>query len=54
MSTANRIHDIVYNHPTGDVETYFKYLDDMISVNSGNHDYRILSHDSYAISVPVP
>ena len=54
MSTANRIHDIVYNHPTGDVEGYFKYMDEMISVNSGNHDYRILSHDSYSISVPVP
>ena len=54
MATSRRIQDIVYNHPTGDVEGYFKYLDDMISVNSGNHDYRILSHDSYQISVPVP
>ena len=54
MSTSHRIQDIVYNHPTGDVEAYFRYLDDLISVNSGNHDYRILSHDSYQISVPIP
>lgn len=38
----------------GDVEKYFTYVDGMMDTNSGNNDYRIVSHDSYAISVPIP
>ena len=54
MSTSKRIHDIISPYPMGDVEKYFTYVDSMMDTNSGNNDYRIVSHDSYAISVPIP
>ena len=54
MSTAHRIANAVSLYPHGDVEEYFKKLDAMIELNSGTNDFKIVSHDSYAVSAPIP
>ena len=54
MSTAHRIANAVNLYPAGDVEKYFEKLDAMLELNSGNNDFRMVSHDSYAVSCPVP
>ena len=54
MSTAHRISDALEVHPMGDLEKYFEFLSDMIEMNSGTNDYKMVTHDSYALSVPVP
>ena len=54
MSSSGRIHDIISPYPMGDVEKYFRSIDGLISTNSGKHDYRHLTHSSYAMSCPVP
>ena len=54
MSTAHRISDALNVHPMGDLEKYFEFLSNMIEMNSGTNDYKMVTHDSYALSVPVP
>ena len=54
MSSAHRIANAVNLYPSGDVEKYFEKLDAMLELNSGNNDFRMVSHDSYAVSCPVP
>ena len=54
MSTAHRIANAVSPYPKGDVEKYFEHLDAMIELNSGNNDYKMVSHDAYAVSAPIP
>ena len=54
MSTAHRISDALQVHPMGDLEKYFEFLSNMIEMNSGTNDYKMVTHDSYALSVPVP
>ena len=53
MATAHRIHDIVYDYPTADVEDYFVHMNEMIQLNSGINDYRTITHDCFAVSAPV-
>ena len=54
MSTAHRISNALDVHPMGDLEKYFEFLSNMIEMNSGTNDYKMVTHDSYALSVPVP
>ena len=54
MSSSRTIHDIITPYPMGDVEHYFRNVNNMISINSGKHDYKHITHSSYAISTPVP
>ena len=54
MSTAHRIANAIDLHPQGDLEKYFEFVSNMIELNSGTNDYKMVTHDSYALSVPIP
>ena len=54
MSTAHRISNALDLHPQGDLEKYFEFVSNMIELNSGTNDYKMVTHDSYALSVPIP
>ena len=53
MSTVHRIHDVVYDHPMGDIETYFDHVNTMVELNSGTNDFQMVTHDAYAIACPI-
>ena len=53
MATRHRIADAINQTQQGDVEKYFDEISSIIENNSGTNDYRIISSDAYAQSMPM-
>ena len=53
MATKQRIANTVNQIPMGDVEKYFEQISNIIENNSGINDYKIISSDAHAQSMPM-